>query len=231
MAGTTGTPPATTTMTLPNGRAIALADWIDDRHWGNAELENADTDEIDLFSNGRGAQIPGGTRQMTWWDTNLPAAGQNGLPKDWEFYVYSLGLEFARATRPTGNDSNPKLTSYSDSISFRTAFELNRRLFCRYKYNGKMYSEGHFSDYPQGQGLSIFTTQPTTELVTNGVPSPRDGLAMVLPIWERSGLAYFWQLIPVIALAIAQPAADGSTALAFVDVRGIKRGLIKRPVN
>ena len=53
---------------------------------------------------------------------------------------------------------------------------------------------------------------------------------MVLPVHEEELLGYQMEVTPVIALAIAQPASDGGVALAFVDLRIIKRGLIKLTV-
>lgn len=228
--GKTGTAPGTTTLTLPGGKTIALADWIDDRHWTTVELENGDNDTLNAFSSGRSQQITGGTRPNTAVDTNIPGTGTNGLPKAWEFMIYGLALEFMRATRPNAGETNPRLTSFSDPLRQRTFFEINRRVFCKYVYNGKMYSEGLISDYPAGSGLSLFTTQATTEQANNGVPSPRDRVAMVLPIHEREQLAYAMELTPVIALAIAQPASDAGAALGFVDLRVKKNGLIKRTV-
>jgi hypothetical protein len=229
--GKTGTAPGTTTLTLPGGRSIALADWIDDRQWTTIELQNGDVDTLNAFNAGRSQPITGGTRQMTLVDTNIESLGLVGHPKAHEFMVYSLWMEYVRACRPDVGDTNPILSSFSDPLNLRTFFELSRRLFCRYMYNQKKYSEGLIVDYPQGHGAYLFTTNATTELVTNGVPSPRDKVAMVLPIHEEELLEYRCEVTPVIALAIAQPASDGGTALAFADLRIGKSGLIKRSVR
>ena len=228
--GKTGTAPGTTTLTLPGGRSIALSDWIDDRDWTTIELQNGDNDTLNAFVAGRSQPITGGTRNMTLVDTNIESTGLNGHPKAHEWMVYSLGVEYTRATRPDQGETSPRLSSYSDPLTLRTFFELSRRIFCRYMYNQKKYSEGLVVDYPQGHGAQLFTTNPTTELVTNGVPSPRDGVAMVLPIHEEELLSYRMEITPVIAIAIAQAAADGGTALSYVDLRAIKRGLKKRSV-
>lgn len=228
--GDVGTAPGTTTLTLPSGESIALADWIDDRHWTTVELENGDVTTLQAFSAGRSQQITGGTRMMTLVDTNVPSNGISGLPKDWGFLVYGFAFEFVRAARPTGAATQITLQDFSDPVRFATFFQLNRRLFNQYVYNGKMYSEGLCVDYPQGHGPSVFTTQPATEVVNNGVPSPRDRLAMVLPVYERELLGYGMNVTPVIALAIAQPASDDGADLSFIDMRITKNGLIKRTV-
>ncbi len=62
MSGKVGVAPGTTTLTLPSGQAIALSDWIDDKHWTTVELEDGDNDSLDAFASGRSQQITGGTR-------------------------------------------------------------------------------------------------------------------------------------------------------------------------
>jgi hypothetical protein len=231
MSGKTGTAVGTTTLTLPGGRSIALADWIDDRHWTTIELANADNDTLEAFVQGRSQPIVGGTRNMTLVDTNIESTGSMGHAKAHEFMVYSIAIEYVRATRVAGAAVNPALANYSDPLTFRTFFELSRRLFIRYMYNTKKFSEGLVVDYPQGHGPNVFSTNANIEAVTNGRPSPRDAIAMVLPIHEQELLNYHCEVTPVIALAIAQAAADGGAALPFVDMRIIKRGLIKRSVR
>jgi len=230
MSGKVGIAPGTTTLTLPNGVTVALGDWIDDKHWTTIELENGDNDTLNAFSSGRSQQITGGSRTNTLVDTNVPRNGDSGLPKDWEFYVYGWAMEVMRVSRPDQGETNPRLTSFSDPVNLRTLFELDRRIFCRYIYNGKMYSEGLLRDYPQGHGINLVTTQTNTELANNGVPSPRDRIALVLPVHERENLGYSMEITPVIALAIAQAASDGGADLTFVDFRVSKNGLIKRTV-
>jgi hypothetical protein len=230
MSGKVGVAPGTTTLTLPTGQSIALSDWIDDKHWTTVELEDGDNESLDAFASGRSQQITGGTRANTLVDTNVPRNGNIGLPKDWEFMVYGWAMEVIRVMRPNGVETSPRLTSYSNPVQLSTMFELDRRLFNRYMYNGKMYTEGLFRDYPQGHGISVFTTNTTTELANNGVPSPRDRIALVLPVHERESLGYGFEITPVIALAIAQPALDGEGDLNFVDLRIIKNGLIRRTV-
>jgi hypothetical protein len=228
--GMVGRPPGTTTITLADGTTVSLADWIDDRHWSTVELENGDVTTLIAFSSGRSQQIVGGGRMNTLVDTNIPGSGINGLPPAWEFLVYGFAFEFMRAARLTGAATTLQLADFSDPLRFATFFQINRRVFNQYIYNGKMYSQGLIVDYPQGDGPYLFTTQPTTENVTNGVPSPRDRLAMVLPVYERATLGYGMEITPVIALVIAQPSSDDGANLTFVDLRVKKNGLIQRQV-
>jgi hypothetical protein len=186
---------------------------------------------LQAFVQGRSQPIVGGVRNMTLVDTNLESTGGQGHQKAHEFMVYSLALEYVRATRAAAGANNPALATYSDPLTFRTFFELSRRIFLRYMYNSKKYSEGLVVDYPQGHGANVFSTNANLEAVTNGRPSPRDAIAMVLPIHEQELLNYHMEVTPVIALAINQAAADAGVALTFVDLRVIKRGLIKRSVR
>lgn len=224
--GNVGTAPGTTVLTLPGGQTIALADWIDDKQWTTVEWATGDNETLQAFASGRSQTIVGGTRQNSAVDTNIQGTGLQGLQKAWEFMVYGWAMSYTRATR----GPSPTLATYSDPVDQRTAFEMNRRIFAEYYYNGKQYTQGIIEDYPAGSGLSLFTTNATTEQVNNGVPSPRDRVALVLPVRERELNAYFFNLTPVSPLIIAQAALDGGADLDVVDLRIKKNGLIKRTV-
>ena len=215
-----GVAPGTTTLTLPDGSQIMLVDWIDDKIFGSVELEDGDTATQEGFSNGRSQPIPGGTRAQTKVDTNIPKAGDSGLPKDWEMLVYGWGVEFVRTT------ATATLAAASNPVTHSLAYEVDRRTAFEYQYNGKAYTSGRLSDYPRGGGLyaQYFTTANATtfDAVNNGVPSPRDRVALVLPVHEREGLGYKAVLQPETSL-------DIGTSL-FMDVRVLKYGLIKRTV-
>jgi hypothetical protein len=235
MAGYVGVAPGSTTIQTEDGRVLQLVDWIDSWHWGTCEWQDGDTADISVFSAAGSQPVPGGNRNMTKVDTNIPRQGDNGLPQSMEFYVYSIANQGMRATRTSGSNTNPLLTDYSDPLSQQTLFNLDRRLFAEYKYNAKSYSQGLPRDYPGGGGIYWQGTQTARESVSLGPPSVRERVAMVLPIWEREGLGYVLNLSPQIALSISQPALDAPTDttknLNFVDHRWMKVGLIKRQVN
>lgn len=232
--GFVGVAPGTTTLTLPDGSTIALADWIDDKLYGSIELGTGDTGQIEAFSNGRSQPIPGGARAQTRVDTNVPRNGDNGLPKDWEMLIYGWGIEFTRVMRPATGDTNPRLPdtngALSDPPTLRTSFDLNRVTFFEYEYNAKKYTSGVIQDYPTGNGFSVFSTNPAFELATNGIPSPRDRVALVLPVHMRENLSYKGIFQPEAALVINQAASDGGADLTFADVKVRSYGLIKRTV-
>jgi hypothetical protein len=222
--GTVGVAPGTTTFTLASGEVIALVDWIDDRLYGTIELANGDATPVEAFSAALSQQIPGGTRSMTKVDTNVPRAGSNGLPQSYEMLVFSIGVKAVRAMRAA------TLASFSDPVRLATLFGLDRLLHVEMKYRDKSYSEGVIQDYPQGHGYYVTTTASDQEIAQNGVPSPRDRNAMVLPIRLQENLGYKVVLSPADTLTIAQPASDGGTVLGFADIKTYFYGLYKRPV-
>lgn len=233
--GAVGVAPSTTTLDLPDGSTIALADWIDDKFYSTVQLNNGQTTPVIAFMNTRSQQVAGGTRISTRVDTNIPRSGANGVPKDWEMLVYGLSVMIVRAMRATtaGVVVLPDVDgATSDPPNLRTWFSLDRVIYCQYVYNFKQYSDGVMQHYPQGHGYGVFSTNTGFELSQNGIPSPRDRIAMVLPIHEREMLGYEFVLNPETALVISQVATQVPSLglLDHVDVRVEKVGLIKRPV-
>ena len=246
--GAVGVAPSTTTLTLPDGSTIALADWIDDKLYGAVQFTNGQTTPLQAFSSGRSQPIPGGNRVQTRVDTNIPRNGDSGLPKDWEMLVYGWGIQVVRIER--GPDSAPSAPTLQDNFTagvtstgsvispfalsdpplLATLFQMDRVTFFQYEYNAKFYTQGVLQDYPQGHGYNVFSTNSAFELAQNGMPSPRDRVALVLPVHERENLGYSGSFQPEAPVKIIQAASDGSTALNFADVKLYKYGLIKRTV-
>src|SRR5688572_8796269 len=116
--GYVGVAPGTTTLQLEDGSVIQLTDYIDDKHWATCEFQNGDTAAVNVFASAASGNIPGGVRSLYRVDTNIPRAGDNGLPTSWEFYVYSIGLSVTRATRPTAPATTiADLTTYSNRVA------------------------------------------------------------------------------------------------------------------
>jgi hypothetical protein len=233
MAGTVGIAPGTTTITLENGDTMQVSDWIDDKLYSTVQL-NVGVQPVEAFSAGRSQQIPGGTRTSTRVDTNIPRPGSAGLQKDWEMYVYGVGVKLVRVCRPATGQQQPQLAdgngALSDPPTLRTLFNIDRVTFLNYDYNGKSYSNGVMQDYPQGHGFNVFSTNASFELAQNGIPSPRDRNALVLPVWMRENLGYTFSFQPEAAIVIAQPASDNGAVLTFADCKVYFYGLIKRNV-
>ena len=233
MAGTVGVAPGTTTITMPNGQTVSIEDWIDDKLYSTVQFTNGQTTPVEAFVSGRSQPIPGGTRAATRVDTNVPRSGDTGLPMSWEMYIYGIGVKMVRVMRANSGGS-VVLADGSGALSnpptLTTLFQVDRVTYLEFIYNDKRYTYGVLQDYPQGHGFNVFSTNATFELAQNGIPSPRDRNALVLPIWLRENLAYKLSFSPEAALVITQPASDGSTALTFCDVKSYLYGLIRRNV-
>src|SRR5262245_40588789 len=117
MIGTVGVAPGTSTLRLPDGSVIQLSDWIDDQLYGGVQLTNGQTTPVEAFSNGGSQAVPGGTRTATRVDTNIPRAGDSGLPKDWEMLVYGIALKMSRVMRPQTGAQQPVLGDGNGALS------------------------------------------------------------------------------------------------------------------
>lgn len=236
MAGTVGVAPGTTTFTLPDGRVVAIEDWIDDKLYSTIQLINGQTAPVEAFVSGRAQAISGGTRTATRVDTNSPRAGDTGLPMSWEMFVYGIGIKMTRVMR--GLTATPLVGvladgggALSDPATLRTLFNVDRVTYVEFDFNDKKYTKGVMQDYPQGHGFSVFSTNPTFEIAQNGIPSPRDRNALVLPIWLRENLSYRLAFQPEAPLVITQAASDGGTVLNLADVKSYLYGLMRRNVS
>ena len=245
---------------------IQFSDWTHDRLYHTVEFEGTDSQEIDVFIGALGAQIPGGSRVLTQVDTNIPRSGDTGLQDGWEALVYSIQLEIVREM---GRNSSANAFALQDVTNTGSAaiqfsrnthlggydpantaggvlFDFCRKVFHRFAVNQKRQSEGPVSKYPQGSGASVFGTTSSLEVANNGVPSPRDQSAFVLPIHIKPNIAYVGQLIPNAPLGIGGNNAASGPPFATVegyfdwtgipatnmglDLRETLEGLIKRPV-
>jgi hypothetical protein len=235
MAGTVGVAPGTTTLTLPNGQTVAISDWIDDKLYSTVQITNGQTSPVEAFTAGRSQPIPGGQRASTRVDTNIPRNGDSGLPQSWEMYVYGIGVKMVRVMRgPVANPSVPLLADTGGALSnppnLNTLFQFDRVTYLEFTYNGKTYTYGVTQDYPTGHGFYVFSTASNFELAQNGVPSPRDRNAMVLPIDLRENLGFKMSFQPEAPIVTIQAASDNGADLTFADVKTYLYGLIKRSV-
>lgn len=235
MAGTVGVAPGTTTFTLPDGRVVAIEDWIDDKLYSTVQLVNGQTTPVEAFTSGRSQPIAGGARTATRVDTNSPRAGDTGLPMSWEMFVYGIGIKMVRVMRPPTGGTPVLADGVTGSLSnvptLNTLFQVDRVTYIDFDFNDKKYTKGVMQDYPQGHGYNVFSTNPTFELAQNGIPSPRDRNALVLPIWLRENLSYRLGFSPEAPLAIVQAAQDGGVDQTFADVKGYLYGLMRRNVS
>lgn len=231
---------------------IQFADWTHDNLFHTVEFQRGDTNEVQAFIGAQGSPIPGGSRVLTEVDTNIPRSGDNGLSEGWEALVYSIQIEATREMAKVTAQANFTLEDTAAAQLSRPAhvgggdpaylaggmmFDFVRKTFCKFTVNQKVKSEGPVVNYPQGAGLSVFGTTTDLEVANNGIPSPRDARAFVLPVWIQPNIAFVMKMRPQVALGDAvavdwSSLGNGSTTsqLGF-DVRVRLVGLIKRPVQ
>jgi hypothetical protein len=243
---------------------IEFADWTHDRLYHTVEFEGGDAQTTQTFIGAVGSPIPGGSRTLTLVDTNIPRSGDTGLQEGWEMLIYSIQLEVTREM--ARNSAQQSFALQDQSSSGATQFSRNthvggydpantaggvlfdflRKTYHKFQVNQKVQSEGPAEKYPQGSGLSVFGTTTALEVANNGIPSPRDQSAFVLPIWLRPNIAYVGLLSPQAALGIGGATAAAGPPFATVggyydwsnipasnlgfDVRETLEGLLKRPV-
>jgi hypothetical protein len=250
--------PATGTLTVKvpgYPQPIQFADWTHDNLYHTVQFQGGNTNEVQAFIGAVGSPIPNGQRVLSLVDTNIPRSGDNGLSEGWEALVYSIQIQPVREWAISGVQASPQLLDGATQVSRPihagggdpaqlgggVLFDFLRKIYVRFTINQKIQSEGPCEKYPQGSGMSIFTTETDTEVANNGIPSPRDARAFVLPIWMRANIAYTCKLAPQAALGtqvVAQPLgywdwsglAGGATVLGM-DVRVTLNGLVKRPVT
>jgi hypothetical protein len=244
---------------------IEFADWTHDRLYHTVEFEGGDSQVVQTFIGAQGAPIPGGQRTLTAVDTNIPRSGDTGLQEGWEMLIYSIQLEIVREMGRnvaqqffqlqdqtnvggmTQFSRNTHLGGYDPANQAGgVLFDFMRKTYHRFSVNQKVQSEGPAPKYPQGSGLSVFGTTTALEVANNGIPSPRDQSAFVLPIWLKPNIAYNGLLAPQAALGIAGASASVGPPFATVegyfdwtgipatnlgfDLRETLEGLLKRPV-
>jgi hypothetical protein len=238
---------------------IEFGDWTHDRLFHTVEFQGLDTQELQAFVGGVGSPIPGGSRALTAADTNIPRSGDNGVPKGWEMLIYSIQISVVRemigitgaafsiqdqTTAPAQRSRPVHVGGYDPAVTNGgVLFDFMRKTFHQFQYNQKVQSEGTVDKYPQGSGPTVFTTGTSVEVASNGMASPRDQSAFVLPIWLRPEISYVSKLRPVTGLGIQPGNTAGlvqgytdwsggelAAAIAGFDVKVTLEGLLRRPV-
>jgi hypothetical protein len=246
--------PSTGTLTvkIPGfPQPIQFADWTHDNLYHTVEFAAGDTNEVQAFIGAQGSPIPGGSRVLTEVDTNIPRSGDNGLSEGWEALVYSIQLEPVRemirnsaATSAftlediagvNGQLSRPIHVGGGDPayLAGGVLFDFLRKTYCKFTVNQKIKSEGPAINYPQGVGISVFGTTTDLEVAGNGMSSPRDARAFVLPVWIQPNIAFVMKMRPQVALGDANLInwSKLATPVYGFDVRIRLVGLVKRPVQ
>lgn len=222
---------ATLTIRVPGSPfPIAFQDWIHDRLWGSCMFNTGATNRVDVFSAGPGQVIPGGNRNLTLVDTNLDRAGSNGMSPGNEMLAYCIKLQQKALGQMAGVAAltDPRVPAVVASL-----FDLSDKLYCSFEYNRKVRSEGMMTNYPSGKGIYTQSVVAGQEVAHNGVPSPRDQLAFVMPLWLREAIGFNLYLQPVVALNQANVFVFGgqNVTQTYTDVHAEIEGLKQKPVS
>jgi len=187
---------------------IKFAEWRWDRIWATVSFTDGDSAKREFFIGTPGQQIPGGDRTLTDIDTNIPRSGDAGLPIDWEMFVFSIRTRILRVVGTPEDDPQPSNLDPdsldSDTPNRRMWFELDRKISLEMKVNNKTRNQGRFEDYPSAGGLVVVTNNLSETYCNNGIQSPRDGFALVIPIHLRPNVSYKMVAQPVETLALSQ---------------------------
>ena len=225
--------PGTLTVKVPGVPfPIEFQDWVHDRIFATCEFFNGDTTALPVFAGDPGGAIPGGARALTQADSNLQRNGLNGLPPGWEALIYSIQAEI-KCVGDSANGTSGLLTDPRSFPAAQQTFNLFDLMFMQVRYNNKSVSEGRLHRYPAGGGINLVSVVTGQELATNGRMSPRDQMALVLPVWYKPGISFSVTVAPVAAITVNQPFANGQVAQTadYAEIQVTKEGLIRRPVT
>jgi hypothetical protein len=211
---------------------VKFAEWRWDRIWATVSFTDGDSAKREFFIGTPGQQIPGGNRTLQDIDTNVPRGGDNGLPIDWEMFIFSIRSRILRVvgTEAGAPEDYDDGSLDSDTPNRRMWFELNRKVPLELKVNNKTRNQGQFIDYPSAGGLTLVSNSLAETLCNNGIPSPRDGFALVIPIHLRPNVSFKVVAQPVVSLALAQAQVVNDQDDTTVEPQVQFEGLIKLPV-
>ena len=209
---------------------IKFQDWVHDRVYATLEFANADATTLDVFSAGPGQIIPGGGRTLTHVDTNLTRAGTSGLDPGNQMLVYSIQT-FIKAMGYTAGTA--ALTDMRAQPTLALWHDAQDKIFFEFKYNQKRRSAGLLTRYPQGGGIHVVTNTTGQEIASNGIPSPRDAVAFVMPLWLKPNIGFNGYFEPVVALDVDDTFVyDGTSYTAgYFDLQVSLEGLKQVPVT
>jgi hypothetical protein len=215
------------------GVPVKFADWVHDRLFGTMQLSNGTTVVLDAFASGPGQIIQGGGRGLTHVDTNLTRAGTNGLQSGYEAIIYSIQAEVKDVGFAAGGVAAAALLDPRVEASVAQLHDLYTKGFCSMSYNQKNVAEGRLPVFPQGHGMYVVSNVTGQEVALNGLPSPRDQVALVMPVWLKPNIGFSFFFEPVVALTITQAFAYGGVNYVanYLDLQVTLEGLIKRPVR
>ena len=200
---------------------IKFGDHVHDRDWSTTRLGTTQSAALNILSAAAGEVIPGGTTTLTDRESTMPAGGQRGYPTGYEAYIYSIQLVFGSAT---GAKYNAGAVPAASSPADADMSQLYARCKFEFKYQRKVRAQGPLYKFPSGGGMYLTgndTSNASNRLRSNnGVPSPRDQAAFILPHHLEANIPFTGALSFDAALVLAQN----------MDIEGHIEGLMNRPV-
>lgn len=140
-----------------------------------------------FFASGKGVNIVGSQRTALAVDTNQPRQGDSGLPVDWGAYIYQVKLSIEMVCGTDDPDTTPTdLDPTSLDIAApnaRIQSEIHWKVIFTFEANDKSRLRAHYFDFPQGRGAyNLGNNDVGFDNALNGVPSPRDGHQLIVPV-------------------------------------------------
>lgn len=236
MAGSVGIAPGSTTIRLPDGTIIAIADWTDRDHWATVDIRADYTGQpLDAFACGLGQIIPGSDRFVTKADYSLPRAGYAGLPQSYEFLIFGW--------RAAAIGPRDLIACDAAQVFFATtavAFRYRERTRAELPLSELLRSPP--APYPQTDEQPVGV--PSTPAPNVGVPAARSqtpvdagepfapliGRTFVLPIRIQEQLSFSCEITPQDGLAIDAIRLTLRHVGAVLSLRFFFSGLYKTPV-
>lgn len=202
----------TASFRLADGTVLHIAEWLDTELRASFDLiPNGKLHAWEPFVSSRSMPLQESGGPATRADTNIPMAGDRGLPRDWEFMCYGW-----RATigAPRAVLDSDELASWSSNV------------YTELHYNGKHYADTTLSDLRKAL---LIEAKADAEGYTKpeDMPGPFMQLGgLVLPIHFRMGLSYG------VRVSAERPFDDLRRLIGKLDTRVVARfhlrGLLKR---
>lgn len=188
---------------------LEFGDWVDDRLWSTCQFATTQQTTLQTLIGAPGDPMPGNTSAtLSKRESNLPRGAGAGLPDGYEMLVFSI--QHVMGSNMNDLPAGLTLADISD-IFDRTVFS--------FLVQNKVKNMGPLYKHPAGSGG--YGRTDASAQVNNGVPSPRDQAAFVLPIELRPNVSFRGEFEFDAALSLA----------SAVQIETHLQGLYKRPVT
>ncbi len=186
---------------VPGIGEVQLGDWIDDHLWATGQAGTNQSADLQIFTSGRGRQLPGTTSTANDYQVYVPEPGR--MPTGWEMLVFGISCDFAPA------------------ITLADIQDVMNKTLLEFWILGKVYSQAPMQMYPGGGGITGVTTNNAVASYVNGVAAVGAVRQFLVPHKIAADESYFCKYRFPAALSLG----------ATQNIRTVLRGLIKRSVQ